>query len=100
IRDLIVTGVQTCALPICTYSGQNLNTSPTISALPIALTIEDADAILAASERSGKALMVGLVLRFWPEYVRLQQLVQAGGLGRPRSEERRVGKEGWVRGGG
>ena len=52
---------------------------------PIALTINDADAIIAAAERSGKVLMVGLVLRFWPEYVRLQRLVQAGGLGRPRA---------------
>jgi predicted dehydrogenase len=52
---------------------------------PIALTLEDADAILAAAERSGKTLMVGLVLRFWPEYVRLHQLVEAGELGRPRA---------------
>jgi predicted dehydrogenase len=52
---------------------------------PIALTIDDADAIIAAAERSGKTLMVGLVLRFWPEYVRLQQLVEAGELGRPRA---------------
>jgi UDP-N-acetylglucosamine 3-dehydrogenase len=52
---------------------------------PIALTTDDADAIIAAAERSGKTLMVGLVLRFWPEYVRLQQLVEAGELGRPRA---------------
>jgi predicted dehydrogenase len=52
---------------------------------PIALTIRDADAIVAAAERSGKMLMVGLVLRFWPEYVRLQQLAHAGELGRPRA---------------
>jgi predicted dehydrogenase len=52
---------------------------------PIALTIEDADAIVVAAERSGKLLMVGLVLRFWPEYVRLQQLAHAGELGRPRA---------------
>jgi predicted dehydrogenase len=52
---------------------------------PIALTIGDADSILAAAERSGKTLMVGLVLRFWPEYVRLRQLVGAGELGRPRA---------------
>ena len=52
---------------------------------PIALTGEDADAIVAAAERSGKILMVGLVLRFWPEYVELQRLVSAGELGRPRA---------------
>jgi predicted dehydrogenase len=50
---------------------------------PIALSLDDADAIVAAGERSGRVLMVGLVLRFWPEYVRLQELVSAGELGRP-----------------
>jgi len=50
---------------------------------PIALTLADADAIVAAAERSGRFLMVGLVLRFWPEYVELRRLVAAGELGRP-----------------
>jgi predicted dehydrogenase len=50
---------------------------------PIALTLEDADAIVAAAERSGKLFMVGLVLRFWPEYVELRRRVAAGELGRP-----------------
>jgi predicted dehydrogenase len=52
---------------------------------PIALTIEDADAIVAAAERSGRLFMVGLVLRFWPEYVELQRRVAGGELGRPLS---------------
>ncbi len=50
---------------------------------PIALTPEDADAIVRAAERSGRILMVGLVLRFWPEYVELQRRIAAGELGRP-----------------
>ena len=52
---------------------------------PIALTLEDADGIIAAAERSGKLFMVGLVLRFWPEYVELGRRVAAGELGRPRA---------------
>jgi predicted dehydrogenase len=52
---------------------------------PIALTLEDADAIVAAAERSGRLLVVGLVLRFWPEYVELQRRVVGGELGRPFS---------------
>src|SRR5581483_682738 len=31
---------------------------------PLALTLEDAEAIVAAAERSGRIFMVGLVLRF------------------------------------
>jgi predicted dehydrogenase len=50
---------------------------------PIALTLEDADAIVAAAERSGRLFMVGLVLRFWPEYVELRRRVESGELGRP-----------------
>lgn len=52
---------------------------------PIALTLEDADAIVAAAERSGRLFMVGLVLRFWPEYVELQRRLADGELGRPLS---------------
>ncbi len=52
---------------------------------PIALTREDADAIIAAADRSGTLFMVGLVLRFWPEYVELGRRVAAGELGRPRA---------------
>ena len=50
---------------------------------PIALTAEDADAIIRAAERSRRLLMVGLVLRFWPEYVELKRRIAAGELGRP-----------------
>ena len=52
---------------------------------PIALTVADADAIATAAERSGTILMVGMVLRFWPEYVEFQRRVAAGELGRPRA---------------
>ena len=55
---------------------------------PIALTPEDADAIVEAAERSGRIFMVGLVLRFWPEYVELQRRLAAGELGRPLQSPR------------
>ena len=47
--------------------------------------VEDADAIVGASQRSGRLFMVGLVLRFWPEYVELQRRLAGGELGRPLS---------------
>jgi len=50
---------------------------------PIALTGEDADAIIAAASGSERVFMVGMVLRFWPEYVELQRRLDAGELGRP-----------------
>ncbi len=52
---------------------------------PIALTADDADAVVDAAARRGAVLVVGLVLRFWPEYVELQHRVASGELGRPRA---------------
>lgn len=50
---------------------------------PIALSLESADRILAAWRASGRQLMVAHVLRFWPEYVALREIVRSGRLGRP-----------------
>jgi predicted dehydrogenase len=52
---------------------------------PIALTLEDADAIGAAAEVAGRVLMVGHVLRFFPEVVEMRRLIADGALGRPLS---------------
>jgi predicted dehydrogenase len=52
---------------------------------PIALTLDDADAIGAAAEASGRIFMVGHVLRFFAEVVELRRVVDSGELGRPRA---------------
>ncbi len=51
---------------------------------PLALTREDADAILAGAARSRRVLVVGLVLRFFTEYAEIERRVRSGALGRPR----------------
>ncbi len=48
---------------------------------PIALSLEDADAIGAAA--GDRVLMVGHVLRFFPEVAELRRVVASGELGRP-----------------
>jgi predicted dehydrogenase len=50
---------------------------------PVALTLADADAIGAAARDSGRLLMVGHVLRFFPEIAELRRVVGSGTLGRP-----------------
>jgi predicted dehydrogenase len=50
---------------------------------PVALTLEDADAIRAVAEASGRVLMVGHVLRFLPEVVELRRVLATGELGGP-----------------
>lgn len=42
---------------------------------PIALSSEDAEAIIAAGKRAGRQLMVGHCIRFWPEYCQLKEAV-------------------------
>ncbi len=49
---------------------------------PMALTVEDAETMAEAAERAGVILMIGHVLRFWPEYVALHDFVQSGKLGK------------------
>jgi predicted dehydrogenase len=52
---------------------------------PLALTREDADALVALGETTDNVFMIAHVLRFWPEYVELARIVGSGQLGRPIS---------------
>lgn len=52
---------------------------------PFALNVADCDAMIRAQKKSGKVLMIAHVLRFWPEYVALVNVVQSGALGKPLS---------------
>lgn len=49
---------------------------------PLALTLADADAVIAAATEAGRILMVGHLLQYHPAFVTLKQLVDAGRLGR------------------
>ena len=50
---------------------------------PIALTLDDADAMLDAARRADRFLMIGHVLRFWPEYRTAKEALDAGTVGQP-----------------
>ena len=45
---------------------------------PMALSLAEVDTMLEASRRTGKFLMVAQVLRFWPEYVKIREILQSG----------------------
>jgi predicted dehydrogenase len=49
---------------------------------PMALNIDDANRMIAASHEAGRKLMIAHCIRFWPEYQFLQQTIQDGDLGR------------------
>ena len=52
---------------------------------PIALTVEDAAALCSRTDATDRVVMIGHVLRFWPEYVTIANLADAGELGDLRS---------------
>jgi predicted dehydrogenase len=52
---------------------------------PIALSLEDADAMGAAAEAAGRVLMVGHVLRYFPEIAELRRLAAGGSFGAVRA---------------
>jgi predicted dehydrogenase len=52
---------------------------------PIALTLDEADAMLAAAREADRRLLVGQVLRFWPEFQYLKDAIVTGRLGALRS---------------
>jgi predicted dehydrogenase len=52
---------------------------------PMALTVEQCDEMIAAARSAKRKLMVAQCIRFWPEYVYLKQVVDAGTLGPLRS---------------
>jgi predicted dehydrogenase len=67
---------------------------------PIALTTADADAMLAAAGASGRMLMVGHVLPFFPEFAFAHEAVQSGRFGALRAAHlyRVISKPDWSSG--
>jgi predicted dehydrogenase len=64
---------------------------------PMALASADCDRMIAAAEQNDRILMIGQVLRFWPEYRALESFVKSGEHGRIRSAlfVRRCGVPDW-----
>ena len=49
---------------------------------PMALTVEQCDRMIAAARSSGRHLMIGHCIRFWPDYVKAKELIDSGRYGR------------------
>jgi len=49
---------------------------------PMALTVAECDRMTAAAKRAGKVLQVGHCIRFWPEYVKTKEIIEAGKYGK------------------
>lgn len=56
-----------------------------ISEKPIAITLEDADAMVDAAEASGKLLLIGQCMRFWPDWVAAREIIHSKAYGKVTS---------------
>jgi predicted dehydrogenase len=52
---------------------------------PMALTSRLAHRMIRAAEKAGRMLAIGHVLRFWPEYLMMKEMIDSGRYGRVRS---------------
>ena len=50
---------------------------------PLTLSLKEADEMVSIVEEKNLKAMVGLVLRFWPEYVLAKKIIDKGKLGKP-----------------
>jgi len=101
----IVADEQVDAISICLPT--NFHAEVTIAALnagkhvicekPMALTMAECDAMIAAAEASKRILMIGQVLRFWPDYIALREFVTGGEYGKIRQATflRKAGLPDW-----
>ncbi len=48
---------------------------------PMALQLDDCDAMIAAAEKNGVPLMLGFVMRYWPIYIDLHKRLENGDIG-------------------
>lgn len=62
-----------------------------LSEKPMALTLEDCDAMIAAARQAGIVFTIGQVVRFFPEYERAKRLLDAGAVGAPAAVRIRRG---------
>ena len=56
-----------------------------ISEKPIATTLEDADAMVDAAAQSGKLLLVGQCVRFWPDWAEAREIIRSKTYGKVHS---------------
>jgi predicted dehydrogenase len=50
---------------------------------PMAMNGDECQAMADAAQESGRQLMIGHCLRFWPQYVKAHEIIQSGAYGRP-----------------
>jgi len=50
---------------------------------PMASNLKEADEMIEAAEEAGVKLMIAHCLRFWPDYVKVKEVIDKGAIGKP-----------------
>jgi predicted dehydrogenase len=50
---------------------------------PLAMSIEEADRMIEAVKENNVTAMIGHILRFWPAYIKMRDIIRSGVLGKP-----------------
>ncbi len=89
--DALLDGIDVDAIDVCTPT--YLHEEHVVKALnagkdvfcekPLSLSMDSCDRILSAAKKSGRKLMIGHVVRFWPECQVLKSVIDSGRLGKP-----------------
>ena len=89
VEALLVSGIDVVSVCVPTDGhasvvGQTLRAGvPTLCEKPLALTVADCDAMIAARDASVTLLTVGHVVRFFPEFANAKRLIDSGAIGTP-----------------
>ena len=85
LSDAELDAVDICT-PTCLHAEQSVAAARAgkhvVCEKPMALTEDECTRMIAAARKASTILMVAQVLRFWPEYVLIADLVRSGKLGR------------------
>ncbi len=68
-----------------------------LSEKPMATTVDDANRMIAAAQKSGKILQIGQQNRFNPLYVKMNELVRAGEIGEVRFVNGNIYRSDWYK---
>jgi predicted dehydrogenase len=80
--DIVSVCIPTCLHPEVTIAAADLG-KHVLCEKPIALSLDEADKMIAAGERNGVKLGLGFMRRFSPVLADLRAYLEAGNLGRP-----------------
>ncbi len=86
-RDLLAEGLDAVLVVTPTFTHREICVDAAEAGVaifcekPMALQLDDCDAMIAAADKAGVPLMLGFVMRYWPIYVEVHKRLENGDIG-------------------